>query len=477
MVAAPVVLAGECERGIGPLGASERSTGIDLAGRAAAHRGDRSQRERGLALIVTHRLLERPLGQGEGARGIARSEREAGGGDEPVGGIRHRADRGPGEVRGHDLRVGAAAGERRGRRGVEAATAQRPRLIADCGRQEGVGDARRILSGEEVGGGETLHGRLDPRRRQPDHLGHDPQRRRPQHRDGPGDGDGLLAESAQPHGHLSEHGVGHERVGILGRRQAVPLRKGMRELADEERVAAGGAHAGCDGAVAGAGQQAAQQRGGGGRRERLRPHDPQARCSEELREVVAFVGVGLAERHEQRHPATGVAGEVDHREERRLVAPLQIVDRQHERPVSCGVVTQEPEQTVGQGRRAVARSRQRARVGAEDVGDEPARRAPARRALRVTVAQVDDELPRHAQRHRAVQLARSDEQHPSARGPRRRGSRLQQPALPNARRADDRDGPIACQHVRHDREVAFTLEQIRHRRDGRRCLHSQGADS
>ena len=279
----------------------------------------------------------------------------------------------------------------------EADRQVRPQDLGARKRARGVGHARLVEAGE----------RRDDRERGA--LGQDGDRA--------GDRDRVLGQPREPHDHSArdrsradlEHHLG---VGGV-RPHAVGLERGQ-ELAQEERVAARGAVAGGAERVVGLGaeplaDELADRLGaeGGG------PDGDRRRLVGDLGEQ-RRVGARLAAAHGGRHEdrlALEAPRQVGEEAQRGAVAPVQVVDGQHERLLG-GQVERHPVEPVQRGERHVAiggrlrcaedRGRRRRRAGQRALGARP----------------VGDhgleQLPHDAERELALELRPAARQHQRA---------------------------------------------------------------
>ena len=332
---------------------------VDAARRARRALGQAELEQHARAALLRRRLVERALKQCDRVVGRAAPGGVAAGLLEHLGDPRLAGPRGL-EQLGRD-RVAARAGvveHPRGARVAQLALAGR-QLLVDRAAHQGMDEAQRRLGREDLGPGEGRQALADRRPVEPGQRGH---RRQvgavAEHGDGGGDLGRRGRQPGQAHEHGARDGVradvaDHVEMARVGR-HAVGVQRG-EQLAQQQRVAAGGAVAGGAEQVvrllAQAGPDQRRDRRGA---QRARADDRRARTAGDLPEqggVGARIGRALRGGDEDRL-ALQAAGEVGQPAQRRPIGPLNVVDEQHQRPVDREVERQ-PEQAVQRGERAL----------------------------------------------------------------------------------------------------------------------------
>jgi hypothetical protein len=270
----------------------------------------------------------------------------------------------------------------------------------------------------------------------------------PEHGDGACDRAGVLRQPPQPYEHRRRRGAradGADDVDVLrGGRDALGLER-AQELAQQQRVAAGGVVAGgAEQRVRGGAEPVAHEHGDGVRAQ-WAGADRQGRRV--LRQLGDQAGVGArlggAERGgEQDRQALQPPREVREEAQRRAVAPVQVVDGQQQRPLG-GDVRGEPVEPVQRRERrdALAHLGEHRAGGRRRTGE---RRAGPRRDVAL------EQLAHDAERELALQLRRAGGED-AQRGPLAQAG--QQAGLADPGGALDQDEPAAARRRRLRRGV------------------------
>ena len=248
-----------------------------------------------------------------------------------------------------------------------------------------------------------------------------------------------------------------DRVGIAVLGIDLAHRQLHRQLGEEERIAAGGLVTGPHEERLGVGQNGVPEDAGDRvEAERLRAQDGRGGVGAQL--VEQRVRLGRMARGDGQDHRDGQLldplGEVDEEAHGRRIAPVGIVDAQHQRAL-FGEVGAQPVETVERGREAL-RSR-----GAfqHERGGKPGR--PCEEALPLGVVKAADglleELQRPAEGEVALQVAAACAEHPGAVA-RREGRRLaEEPRLPEPLGRLDEDD-TAASRLRIAQREAESLE-------------------
>ncbi len=260
--------------------------------------------------------------------------------------------------------------------GVQVGAAGGGDLLVDRGPHQRVDEAVAEAGGEDRGGGEPVD---DPRGALA--VGLDQRRQRPQvggvAEDG-GGADDVGAERVEAGGAFGDAGgdpLRAHRGDLVDRGRGVPLLGGEldQQLLDQERVAAGRLVAGgLDLAAGGVAEALADDRRGAGLAQRRRPHGRDLELGGEPAQQLGL-DAGLVrprrQREQDRQPVESLA-EVADEAQRGAVAPVRVVDRQHQRSAldQAGEHPEEPvERALG------GADLERAAAEAEDRRGQPGR--------------------------------------------------------------------------------------------------------
>ena len=294
----------------------------------------------------------------------------------------------------------------------QLALAQREAVIDGVAHQR-VHEAGRRLGAQDLGARERRHGPRDLRlveTRDPGHRGQ--VGALAQHGDGARDRGGLARQPRQSQQDRARDGARTDRAHHVGVRgvglDGVGLER-VQQLADEQRVAAGGLVAGlAEGAVGLRAEAAGDEPADGLLRQRARPHVRGRGVVGDLGQQ-RRVGRRVAGPHggrDQHRLALQAPHQVGQEAQRRAIAPVQIVDLEQQRLLG-GEVEREPVQPVQGGEGGVAGrgavvgrdeddagggGRARQRFGIADHGlEELAHDAERELALELAGARVEDE--------------------------------------------------------------------------------------
>jgi hypothetical protein len=307
------------------------------------------------APLVRRRLLERAREVGDRAVGGAAPGRRAGGllkhiDDPLVAAARHRE-----QVGRHLVGGRPRPAQLGGRAGVHQLTVRRGELLVDGVAHQRVHEADRRLGMEDLGAAERGGGLRHLLLVQLRQRGHGREIRVvAEHRHRAHDVHRLVREPRQAQQHRSRHrprsDVGHD-VHVRRVRLHVVGRKRGEQLAEEQRVAAGDLRAGgAEALVRVVAQPGPDHLGDRRSAQRPRPHRTGSRVVADLGDqgrIGAGVGAPKRRAHERGH-VLEAAYEVGGEAERGAVAPLEVIDREHERAIR-GDVRGEPIKAVKSG--------------------------------------------------------------------------------------------------------------------------------
>ena len=376
------------------------------------------------------------------------------------------AARRPQQVRRHVLgRRARLAQHARGVLVLELALAQR-QLLVDGVAHERVDEAQRRFRPQDLGPRERAGGVGHARLVEPGQGGDGGQRGAlGQDGDRAGDGDRVRRQPREPDDHRArdraradlEHHAGVRGVGP----HAVGLERGQ-QLAQIERVAARRRVAGSAKGLLGLRPEPlAHERAHGVGAQRDGADRDRGRVVGDLAQQ-RHVGPGLVRAHGGGHEDRLVlepARKVGEKAQRRPVAPVQVVDRQQQRPLG-GQVERDPVQAVQRREGHVALALQRAEH----------RRGGRRGAAQQLLAAGDDaleQLAHDAERELALELGAAGAEHERAavgRPPARLG---EQRALADPGRTLDEHGPALARRRRVDQreqlcDLTLALDEFRH---------------
>ena len=369
--------------------------------------------QRGGAALGPRRLLEGAAQVGDRRVGRPARDRLARRVAEPVAHPFAAARLGGEQMRGDPLGGGVLAREQARRACVAGRPHGRRELLVDRAADDRVSEAQRARVGQDAAGAQGVGGLgglpvVEVRER----GGVADERAVARDRGRARELLGRGREARQARADRGDHALGRDAEHVAGS----GLAEGARELAQEERVAAGQL-------MARAAQRRRGVRDGGahqlGRRvlaERLRAQQRGRALRQQLGDRGA---AGLAERprgeHDQdRDPAEPVA-QIGHEPQRRCIGPVRVVDEQRERR-PAGEVGGQPVEAVQGGERPLRPERQVGGLGQLDVEQ---RRGAARRAFEEVVVRDDglEQLAHDAEAEGALELgpARRQRRQPGAR--------------------------------------------------------------
>ena len=243
------------------------------------------------------------------------------------------------QVGGDLLRAGPRVGEHlRGAGVLQLALAQR-QVVVHRGLDERVHEPQRQVGPQHLRPRQRRHGRRGDLVGMTGHRGGHRQRRAvAEHGDRPRDVPAGPGHPAQPHHHHARHRTaadGAHRVGVRGVRADSLGLEGAQQLAQQQRVAGGGAEAGTDEGVVGPLEPLADHRGGALGAEGRGVHGEHVGVRGHLVHQVLVGGLlpGAVVETTSTGTPSSRSGEVAQEPQRAGVAPLHVVDRDHQRTV------------------------------------------------------------------------------------------------------------------------------------------------
>jgi hypothetical protein len=294
-----------------------------------------------------------------------------------------------------------------------------------------------------------------------------------EHRDRTGDRGRLGRQPAQPGQHHAGDrpgAAGHHPVGVRGvRSDPVGLQR-PQQLAEQQRVARGRRVAGGEEQLGGFAEPAADQLGGALPGQRAGPDHRGGRVEQDLGEqvvvLVPLAGTQCGEQ-QQRQPVQP-AGQVDDEPQRGGVAPLQVVDGQHQRPLG-GEPGGQPVEPVQHRERALGRLVQHVEHPA-GAGRRPGQQPLP--PLRVDQHRLE-QLPDGAEPEGPFELAAPGTEHGQVLLGGQPAGLGQQPGLADARRPLDEQqlrgaGGEVGDRVPDDVQLVVAVDQVGRGRGGRR---------
>ena len=316
------------------------------------------------------------------------------------------------ELAGDLVQRGAGLAQHARGAGVEQLALAERQALVDGVAYERVHEPGRRLGAQDLGPRERGHRARDLGLVEPGHAGHRPEvGALAEDGDGAGDGGRLAGQPREPQQHGARHGARADRAHHVGVRRVGLDRFGLervQELADEQRVAAGGAMAGLAEQAVGLGAEAFRHElADGVLAERAGPDVRGGRVVGDLGQQrgVGRRVAGADAGGDEHRLAFEAPDQVGEEPQRRAVAPLEVVDLEQQRALG-GQVERQPVQAVERregrvaGRRSlVGRGEHHARRGGgagqrvgigddglEELADDAEREVP----LQLAGARVED---------------------------------------------------------------------------------------